>query len=90
MPELIRSVRENIIAFSTESTHYQETFFDLLEGEWPTSILQQQKIVESDETWQSIKIYLDDGKYDEWDALRIDNNNKRYIHLGNGFCIPLE
>lgn len=86
--QLVNSVKENTITFSIELDHYQKVYYQLLEGQW-SNIFKKELIMKSERNLESVIVYLDKGNQ-EWEALKVSADDKVYIHLGKGICLPLE
>ncbi|MCM2603434.1 hypothetical protein NDQ57_01785 [Rossellomorea marisflavi] len=87
MSGLIKSVKKNIIALSTNLEGQETILYDLIENQW---VLKVGKIIEGKDNWESFVAYLDKGLFEEWKVLKKDNEDYLYIHLGNGYCLPIQ
>ncbi|WP_342472621.1 hypothetical protein MHH70_04035 [Metasolibacillus sp. FSL H7-0170] len=83
---LIKSVKKNTIALSTSLEREETIFYNLIENQWE---LKKDKIIEGQDYWKSFISYLDKGVYEEWEVFKKDNKDNLYIHLGNGYCLPI-
>lgn len=83
---LIKSVKRNVIALSTNLELQKGLFFKLLENKY---LANNDNLVEDSGNWEEFIAYLDKGTYDEWTVFKKDNNNQLYMHLGNGHSIPI-
>ena len=83
---LIKSVKNNTIALSTSLEHEETIFYKLIENQWT---LKKDKIIEGQDYWESLIAYLDKGVYEDWEVFKKDNKDTLYIHLGNGYCLPI-
>lgn len=86
MSYLIKSVKKNINALSTSLEHEDAILYNLIENRWA---LKKDEIIEGQDYWKSIIAYLDKGGYEEWEVFKKDNKENLYIHLGNGYCLPI-
>ncbi|MGY0691936.1 hypothetical protein ACW2QC_03985 [Virgibacillus sp. FSP13] len=83
---LIKSVKKNTIALSTSLEHRDTIFYNLIENQWA---LKKDRIIEGKDNWESFIAYLDKGVNEEWEVFKKDNKDNLYIHLGNGYCLPI-
>ncbi len=82
---LIKSVKKNTIALSTNIEHKDTIFYNLIENQWA---LKKDKIIEG-QYWKSFIAYLDNGVNEEWEVFKKDKKDNLYIHLGSGYCLPI-
>jgi hypothetical protein len=87
MSGLIKSVIKNTIALSTNLEGQETILYDLIENQW---VLNEGKIIEGKDNWESFVAYLDKGIFEEWRVLNKDHEDNLYIHLGNGYCLPIK
>lgn len=86
MSGLIKSVKKNIIALSTNLEGQETILYGLIENQW---VLKEGKIMEGKDSWESFVAYLDKGLFEDWKVLKKDHEDNLCIHLGNGYCLPL-
>ena len=87
MSGLIESVIKNTIALSTNLEGQETILYDLIENQW---VLKEGKIIEGKDNWEKFVAYLDKGLFEEWRVLNKDHEDNLYIHLGNGYCLPIK
>ncbi|WLV24510.1 hypothetical protein QR721_12830 [Aciduricibacillus chroicocephali] len=84
--DLVKSVKNNILALSTNLEHQDKIFYNFIESQWA---LKKNRVIVSEDNWESFIVYLDKGIYEEWEVFKKDNKDNLYIHLGNGYCAPI-
>ncbi len=84
--DLIKSVKENVMTLSTNLERQDNFFYNCIENQWT---LKKDEIVQCDNNKNRYIVYLDQGRLDEWEVFKENEENHLYIHLGKGYCLPV-
>src|SRR5699024_12783181 len=79
LSDLIKSVKNNMIAFSTNLDGEKELLSFLI-NQWE---FENVEIIESKTNWKNYIAYLDRGSVEEWTFFINDKYSNLYIHFDN-------
>lgn len=83
LSDLIKSVKNNMIAFSTNLDGEKELLSFLI-NQWE---FENVEIIESKTHWENYIAYLDRGSVEEWTVFKKDKYGNLYINLDNRYTL---